>query len=247
MANIIFNKNFNKRYLFRYVENMFLYPTKKGGSHITLTDNTGTAFNTSTDVNTCSTSFITNESTLNTLDKISTHYQTTDFTTVGMNDIGSIISTIVSYIADDGVKSGEVLAQLVTDGVITQVESDAVMIVRFEDNLDTDVTMSDDGVMTISIPNVTKLESRYDNTVMNPLGETLYICFPAYTSERFMGTSEDDYLSPVVSTDTMIQSVSYVAASLGTLGTEDIIMDYIEKIDYLDDFSITVQLPKSFS
>lgn len=171
------------------------------------------------------------------------------FEVYGYSSTGNIIdwttdlSIIITSILTQSTRAAT-LASLVTKGVITQAESDAMLLINLTDRPIITSTITDD-VVTFNITNPNKLVRRYVKATDNS-AETMYLLFPYYTNNSFNGAlhyGSTVYSYNTVSSEFSKQVLSYIAISLGTSGTEDIVLDYDANIDYIDDMSFKIKLP----
>ena len=240
MSKILVNKNFNKKYLYRYAQGM-IRPTNTSTTAYIKDITTATAA--SEVLSAFKYVSIVNNTMLNVLEKISKSYNDTTIVTTSAENtyLGKVMGGF--FHTTFGNKSA-ILSKFVTDGVITQEEVDKCVMIRTETPTFNTVT-DDNGIMTMTSTLPIKLELRYENDVMNSDNEQLYILFPTLSSHQFnamTGTSEANFFS--TSSEVTKQAFPYVAVSFGTENTNDVVLDYIGKIDYLDDFDIKIQLPK---
>lgn len=166
-------------------------------------------------------------------------YSSSNTITDWTNDLSIILTSIVTQST-----RASTLANLVTKGVITQAESDAMLLINLTDRPIITSTLTDD-VVTFNMTNPNKLVRRYVKSTDNS-AETMYLLFPYYTDNKFNGVVHYGsvyYSHPTTSSELSKQVLSYIAISLGTTGTEDIVLDYDANIDYLDDMSFKIKLP----
>lgn len=173
------------------------------------------------------------------------------FEVYGYSSTGNIIdwtidlSVIITGILNQSTRAAT-LATLVSKNIITQAESDAMLLINLTDRPVITSTISGDTV-TFTITNPNKLVRRYIKDTDNST-ETMYILFPYYTNNSFNGAlhyGSTVYSYNTVSSESSKQVLSYIAISLGTSGTEDIVLDYDAIIDYIDDMSFKIKLPTS--
>ena len=174
------------------------------------------------------------------------------FEVYGYSSTGTIIdwstdlSVIISGILNSTTRA-TTLAGLVTKGVITQSESDSILLINLTDRPVITSTLTND-VITFKMTNPNKLVRRYNKDTDNASNETLYLLFPYYTSNTFNSTAHYNttYYSYLTTTSALSKQVlSYVAISIGTTGTEDIVLDYADNIDYIDDMDIKIKVPNT--
>ena len=167
-------------------------------------------------------------------------------TMTGISDWSNDLSIIISGILNSTTRA-TTLAGLVTKGVITQSESDSILLINLTDRPVITSTLTND-VITFKMTNPNKLVRRYVKDTDNVSNETLYLLFPYYTSNTFNSTAHYNttYYSYLTTTSALSKQVlSYVAISIGTTGTEDIVLDYIDNIDYIDDMDIKIKVPNT--
>lgn len=233
MSKIVINKNLAK-YYYKFVDNVF----KPLTTNTLVTTTTGTTGL----ISALREVVITKQSTLATLDKISTYYRNVTNTTDWTNDLSIIITSILTQSS-----RATTLTSLVTKGVITQAESDAMLLINLTDRPVITSTIVGDTV-TFKMTQLNKLVRRYVKATDNS-SETMYLLFPYYTTNTFNGVVHYNQVTPysynTVSSEFSKQVLSYIAISLGTSGTEDIVVDYDGNIDYLDDMDFKIKLPTS--
>lgn len=232
MSKIVINKNLAK-YYYKFVDNVF----KPLTTNTLVTTTTGTTGL----ISALREVVVTKQSTLATLDKISTYYRNVTNTTDWTNDLSIIITSILTQSS-----RATTLTSLVTKGVITQAESDAMLLINLTDRpVITSTIVGDTVTFKMTQPN--KLVRRYVKATDNS-SETMYLLFPYYTNNSFNGVlhyGSTVYSYNTVSSEFSKQVLSYIAISLGTSGTEDIVVDYDGNIDYLDDMDFKIKLPTS--
>lgn len=233
---LIINKNFNKRYMFRAVQ-AFLRPMNTSAVGMISNGSLSTM-----NISLINEMFITKESTLNTIKKISTYYSDINYSTDRSKNIGGLINAILYT----GSSTRETtLAKLVTDGVITQAESDNFLIITLNTKPSYNTIVNTDSLnMTYGIND--KLSRRFNKDTDNIDNETLYFCFIPKDSPRFNGRlSQDniDYVYSSTGSEFTHQAIPFLAFSFGT-GTEDIKFDYTDIIDYIDALEFNIKLPK---
>lgn len=234
MSKIVINKNLAK-YFYKFVDNVF----KPLTANTTVTGYSAPTTATTGLISALREVVITKQSTLTTLDKISAYYRNVTNTTDWTNDLSIILTSIVTQST-----RATTLASLVTKGVITQAESDAMLLINLTDRPIITSTLTDD-VVTFNMTNPNKLVRRYVKSTDNS-AETMYLLFPYYTDNKFNGVIHYGsvyYSHPTTSSELSKQVLSYIAISLGTTGTEDIVLDYDANIDYIDDMSFKIKLP----
>lgn len=155
-------------------------------------------------------------------------------------DLGIIITQILIESS-----RASTLASLVSNGVITQAEKDAMLLINLTDRPVVTSSLTND-VVKFTMTNPNKLVRRYVKSTDNTNNETLYLLFPNYTYAPFsavnhIATTICHYVS--TRSEKSEQALSYIAISMGTTGTEDIVLDYADNIDYLDDMDIKIKLP----
>lgn len=235
MSKIVINKNLAK-YFYKFVDNVFKpNTTTLVGSVVT----SGTTTATSITYSALREFVITKESTLTTLDKISRYYRNDTNTT----DLTKDLSVIITGILNQSTRAST-LATLVSKNIITQAESDDMLLINLTDRPVITSTLSGDTI-TFNMTNPNKLVRRYVKDTDN-ITETMYLLFPYYADIRFNPGTH--YLTGVLlynttSSELSKQVLSYIAISLGTTGTEDIVLDYDANIDYIDDMSFKIKLP----
>ena len=171
------------------------------------------------------------------------------FEVYGYSSTGNIIdwtidlSVIITGILTQSTRA-TTLATLVSKNIITQAESDAMLLINLTDRPIVTSTITDD-VVTFNMTNPNKLVRRYIKDIDNST-ETMYLLFPYYTNNSFNGAlhyGSTVYSYNTVSSELSKQVLSYIAISLGTTGTEDIVLDYDANIDCIDDMSFKIKLP----
>jgi len=242
MANIVINKNFNKKYLWRYVDQTFKIKTTYSRWIITNDTLDATGINSS-----YRTVFLTNQTTLSLFDKISSHYKNIDMGDLQAYDfLSTIINTMLQ--TDDDTYYIRAMDKLVADGALTQEEANSIYVNKLTDVVSINASVNIDGVISFSIIEPNKLYRRYEQTVDNPTNEQMYLCFIPEESGYFIGSNYYSTLyHTAVENENVKQSLRYAAMSIGDTGTEDIVFDYTGIIDYLDTFEFNINLPRVIS
>lgn len=175
------------------------------------------------------------------------------------NDVTHYKKLITTLVCGNITQRDKAISKIVNDGLITELEVIGTRALTSGINgFDPDFIVKrpnlETGDMDYEYNNTIELRKPYD-VVNNAGNENIYLFFPVRFSQNIggktIGVEVTSWTTDFKSTETTVaEDISYIAVELGDLmstNDPDLRFDHTDKIDYIDNFKIAMNIPNQSS